>query len=761
MCLRSGLVLAARLSARRCPPTVFIRASHDAYSDTRLDHFLQPLRYPDEPNSVRRHYFPLISELDRLKAEPGAQPLPPLLTRKQLVTLLDLLATSGRPPDLECIRQMFAHLPVHFDTAVTPDLHTVVLAAFMRQGYVPIALGWIAEIPNLPPNEPPTRDHFHTFIRGCGPHVKAPFLRGVVVNKMRRAGCRPDTETFTLLARAYLRNSIYAKTIHVPETYGTLFADMKAQRLDGDPSILALFTKHYMEHGFQQYAEDLESMYHSHFPDVVPLEDQQRTAWFSQLKATSQAEGVDAAITLYRQLASEGCPAAPETFRAILGSSRTVEDLATVGEELGLRAGAAEYTVLVNNNVWVRKVHDAVDVYEAARAAGIVPVAGLVGPLIRALSAPDNRKDHFHNRNLDTALGLYTDLDAAFPAPEPGSPEALALNDHTEHSEGPDIDIYTSLLRGLSMSSNVKTAVPVFEALLEDMKSRGINATTAMKLSHLIIDMRNCDDLDAAFECYRARREGLTEYGYLAVLHAFSRLSLRMGHPDRMQSYFDIVEHMRKAGFRITDRVYTDVLQQFAELAAMRKKEWRKGKDPALPLPPELFADLAEATRQIHDVLTLDPAIPPASAVWNQLMDTYQRIDDFADCYRVWEMLYVSGVYGPISVSIIFDACGHAGQLEIARKTIRQLFSVNYVFNLHNWNTLIECLCRMNRMSDALHVLCVDMGSVGQNVKPDVSSVKILLQAAESKIQYNTILQSVRRHLPELWADLPDNIRPP
>lgn len=208
MVLRTGLVRAARLppfSPSRLSPSLFVRASHDASS--RLENFLVPLRYPDQPNAVRRHYLPLVAELERIKAEPSSPPLPPLLTHEQLITIIDLLATSGRPPDLECIRSMFTHLPEYFNFPVTPELHTVVITALVRQRYLPLAEDWMRRIPELPPYAAPTLEHFHAFMKGCPHHVTVSFLRGVILNKMRRAGVRPSNETFSILVACILRNA--------------------------------------------------------------------------------------------------------------------------------------------------------------------------------------------------------------------------------------------------------------------------------------------------------------------------------------------------------------------------------------------------------------------------------------------------------------------------------------------------------------------------------------------------------------------------
>ncbi|KAJ7925959.1 hypothetical protein B0H13DRAFT_1862745 [Mycena leptocephala] len=652
MSLRTGLVRAARLARiphPRLPPTLFIRASHDAYTDSRLEHFLLPLRYPEEPNAVRRHYLPLVAELQRIKAEPSSPPLPPLLTRTQLITIIDLLATSGRPPDLECIRAMFTHLPTYFDVAITPELHSVVIKALLRQGWDFLAQKWISEIPQLPPHVEPTLDHFHTFLKECPNHVSNTALRDMVARKMRRA----DAPT-----RA-------------------------------DPAILELMLNHFIEHGSLVGADTIRQNYVAQFPNVLTPEEELRDAWKKQLAAASHESGVEHSLKVFRGYGP-----------SILDASKNIQDLRTVEEALGVRADASEYAVLVHNNIRVGQVQDALAVYEEAKKSGVVPVAGLVAPIIRSLAAAEKKLAAVHNANLDTALALYSDIEEAFAIPAPDSAEALAANSHSEHSQGPDIDVYTSLFRGLALSSNVKSAYPIAEALSVDMKSRGITVTSAIKASQLILNMRSAENLDEAFIRYRKSRADLAESGYHAVLHAFSRISRSLGHPDMLEYYLLIVGDMRLAGFTITDR-------QFAEIGNMRRYEWRKRqRNPLLPRPANMFDDLLDAVRQIHDLITVDPSIKPERIAWNQLIDTYQRLGSFPEAYRVqiWA----------IAVSIILDGCGFAGEHAIAKQIVGNLQAANYVFNLHNWNSYIECLCRLNDMSEALKVICTVMGTVAQ-----------------------------------------------
>ncbi|KAF7311051.1 hypothetical protein HMN09_00648700 [Mycena chlorophos] len=728
--MRRGVFHVARLT----------RSLHTA----RLEHLITPLRHPTDANAVRGHYLPLVAELDK---NPTTDTV---LTKDQLMTIVHMLATSGRPGDLTCIRSMCDHLPRYFGVPVTSELHTVVIRGLLSQGYLPLAQEWLRNIPNLPPNLPPTLEHYHTFLRSCPTHVASGHLREIVTQRMRLTGVRPTSETFSILFRCLIHNATVSKRHLHRDLVHDLIVDMKVLRITPDPAMLDPVFEYYVQDGFPGYAEELRATFDSHFSQALTADEQHQKVLRERLASVSSFQR---ALRMFTRLVTKGIATetTPELIRAILGSSPHLNDLRKVEEVLEVKADASAYAVLVNNSIRVKNLENGLAVYEAAKAAGIVPVAGLVAPLIRFLCSTSRKKAHVHSAHIDKALALYGDLDEAFPAPEPDSPEALAAQDPSMHSHGPDINIYTMLLRGVSLSMNVQAAREVGEVLLSDMKARNVSETQSIRTSKIVLELRSCKNLDAAYNVYSKARSELTETSYPIILHAFSRLSHSMGHPDLLVYYFQMVADMRQAGFRTFDRIYTDILQQFAEIAVIRKMRW-KDQYPLRAPPPTLLSDLESAVRKVHNLASLDKSITPERLLWNQLMDTYQRLDLFAEAYRVWQTMFHAEKYGPISVNIILDACGYANEGQTARDIVHSLYQKGYVLSAHNWNSYIECLCRTQQFSRALEVLTNEMGTVAQPERPQISQLEIMVKLAESRIQTNTILQRVKKHLPDLWA---------
>jgi hypothetical protein len=96
----------------------------------------------------------------------------------------------------------------------------------------------------------------------------------------------------------------------------------------------------------------------------------------------------------------------------------------------------------------------------------------------------------------------------------------------------------------------------------------------------------------------------------------------------------------------------------------------------------------------------LDPDI----AIYNSLMDAYNRTDDGETVLDIWQTLSMPASYSDItpdqtSVSIVFDSCGHNGFVSRANMIWKYLKRSQFKLNTNNYNSYIECLCRENGRS--------------------------------------------------------------
>ncbi|KAF8899006.1 hypothetical protein BD779DRAFT_1607615 [Infundibulicybe gibba] len=487
------------------------------------------------------------------------------------------------------------------------ELHTLIIRALLKQDNVRTVHRWIQNMPTKPGHFAPTLEHYHIFLEACVELTSFKFMRNL------------------------MKSSSHYR-------FSTLMDDMKREGLRHDLSVASLFYDGYSQRGFVAYAEQIAAIYQSRFPDVQSSQQQQRTAWNLSLASIAQTRGIKAAISLFRSLEKDGCQASDGNLKAILRHSRNVDDLRLLESEFNITATPAHWSILISNSIRTGHISNALAIYEETKRSSIQPDAGLVGPIIKSLCRSSLKPPT--DGSIDKALELYYDLVQAAPS------------NYNQHSIGPDVDIYQSLLRGM-----------------------------ASQLYHCS-SMRRSPTPSEAIEVYKSLHSSLDEKGYAIVLNAFCKLSFDQGTP------VPSLPTISGLGLQISVEVYTILLHQLGNL----------------------YDQLVTTTRRTHDLLTLDAAVSPDAHVWNQLMDTYQRLGCFGDAYRVWDMMYLSNRFDHISVSIIFDACGYAGAWHIAKRIFSKLEKDGFEFNLHNWNTWLECLCRLGRLNDAVKVVCMEMG---------------------------------------------------
>ena len=725
--------------------------SPDASPIKRVETFTERLNSAASTKqlSIIHTYYPaLVAELANARALSRVR-IPSPLSQQQLIIILDTLGSSGRPADLKCIGEMISDMPTVFGMEPTIEIHTVIIRALIRHGNIHSVLRWLQSMPLRAGHITPTLEQFHLFLEACTELATFKFMRNVI-KSMRQTGCKPSNETFKILIRARWTMASQDSLPHLV-VFSAIIDDIKQEGLPHDPSVVALLYDGYAERNHMEYAVQIHALYQSRFPDVVTSQQLQEDMWSQRLSDKAHREGIKGALALFRTMEPDGCVASPQIFKAMLRYSRNLNDLRYLEEALGTQASAVHWSLLINNVVRTGRVSDAVSMYEESKKNGIRPDAALVAPIIKALCRSTVKPPT--ESAIDQALSIYRDLAEVAP---PSLSQQTQKESYAEHSVGPDANIYQTLLRGLASSSNLKKYFGVAKSLMDDMQSRSLSMNDSLTTTSIIVLlMRNSSNLSEAFDVYRRLCSALDEKGYAVVLNAFCKLSFGDDvHIPSLTRYFEIVRDMRQAGHTMTAEVYTILLRQLGIVAT--RMNW-----PDTTIPADFRYELITATRRTHDLLTLDASVSPDAHVWNQLMDTYQRLGCFGDSYRVWDMMYLTGRFDHISVSIILDACGHAGAWQVARQICANLFKDNFLFNQRNWNTWLECLCRLGKLDHAVKCACMEMGRNQEDVAPDAESMTILLKFAREVNRQAEVLSRIKLYLPELWTSLPAEMRQP
>jgi len=263
------------------------------------------------------------------------------------------------------------------------------------------------------------------------------------------------------------------------------------------------------------------------------------------------------------------------------------------------------------------------------------------------------------------------------------------------------------------------------------------------------------EDALSAYRSVRAVKPRMFDgKAYTAILHAYCTLQLGEFAFPPSQGFFEIAKDMQDEGYPKTPQIYTILLGHYAKSA----KQFRTMKD--VGMRESLRRVLLETVRKTHNLISLDASLSPDVALWNQLMDTYNRVGSISDALEIWTVLRTSGQVNNTSVSIILDACAYARADVKAASIFSALKSSAFPLNLHNWNTWVECLCRLHRLDGALKVACVEMPQLDdRSCHPDESTVDILIKFAARAGKEREVRSLIEQYLPILWSTLPESVR--
>ena len=689
-------------------------------TQSKLHALAEALKSAVDVSSIHRSCSALATEF---KDTPDIPSQPSSNDDARLLSILQTLAVSARPEDMRGIEQILRDFYPVLGMEPTSRVYTSILLGLANGGHNDQVLKFLLKMPQLPGHFTPTLEQLHAVLVACSKHSSFQLLQDIVMN-MRRMGQRPTNQTFAVLFR--LRWFIARRDDNIPtiSELSSVIQQSARQGLTFDHTIADILYQSYADIGRISEAEKILSVYKSVSSKVDEISDVGDAPHLSQGEPSNIRDKSD-------------------VFRTILRDSRDYNEILLWERTYGTKSTTAHWSIVLNNCLRSGNFMQAFEVYDQSKKAGITPDAALIAPLLTALARLDIKDPS--DESINRALAIYRDLaDAVPPSMHPPSSKKPHLN---YHSTGPDMGIYTTLFRMLLASKSGTDYLSVADSLLKEMEDRHLPTnTSAITASKIIMEMRRATTYAGALEFYRESRSNLDEHGYAAVLQAYCRLSLRGDlQIPLITQYFSIVNDMRLQKVPITPKVYTIILYQIGGMA-------RNIRDH------QVLERLVATIRRVHDFLTLDASVSPDAVLWNQLMSTYARLGCFADACRVWEMMYLTGRYDQISVSIILDACAYAGDLRSAYSVRKKLSRAGFIFDLRNWNTWVECLCRLGRLEDALHVVCSEIGNDG--MKPNVESVRIIVKFARRAGRSKELLSRLQNLLPaDLWKQLPAEIR--
>ena len=660
-------------------------------------------------DSIRASCSALVQRLKSGDVKPPSNPT----CHQQIRTVLASLTESDQEEDARRIIEVLHD--VYPMLGLTPSRadYMFVFQRLLNHGHHEQALGFLLNMKNLPGSLVPELGQFHRLLESWSKYAPFDVLRGAVEEFSH---INPDlsNETFLLLLDAFFWVAAREEKTFDFDGVSSFVRWCVGRGMTSDPVVASKLFQGYVEAGDLDAAKRIVAVYELVTRPHIDLDDTQ-VAFMAEPSSSSSDQALN-----------------------LLKDANSYADIAKVSKLLNFSCQAPHYGIAIANCVKAGKYEGALDVYSKSQEAGIIPTAGMVLPLIRSLY-----QGHFlesTDEAVDKALAIYQNLCDAWPHNEDG---------------GPTAKIYYALIRMVLSSPNTDKYLPAAQSLLHDMESRGhTDNPSFLAASKIIVEMRLLGSFARTMDFYRQHRSHLDQMGFIQVLQEYCRLSFSGDlEVPLITEYFSIINHMRAQNVPMTPKVYTIILHQIGVIAAKLRYS---GLDQNLPRG-SIYQRLVDTTRRIHHFLTLDASVSPDAILWNQLMNTYQRLGLFRDMEKLWQTMYLSGRFDQRTINIMIDACGYSGNLRFVRSIIAKLLKAGHKLDGRNWDTLVEALCRNLHFGEALEVVCVEMKK--HEVEPQTETIRIFRKFGRKHGVWNLYKPSIENALPELWRTLPDEIR--
>lgn len=668
------------------------------------------------------------------------------ISKAVIMSTVDVLSSSGRSGDLSIVEGIMQHMQDHWRLPVDQEVHDTILRNLVKHGKARSTLHWLSDMRKKPGHCLPTLDQWHLFLEKCWKEDEVRLARRAVFS-MRRSGCPPSESTFKLLLTIMFDSKSGPPR---PDALKDIIWKMRDEGIPFTEALYNMAVSKYRDSGALTSLARVEELYQEmlqrreEMTKVEAPTDAQYTRQEEILTdILSEPNGKDRALKLLAEYQKRGFIPSTSTLTALGRSLSSVAELRFWERRLDVKANIATWGALIQNMA-PKNIYNAIEAYRTALHDGHPPSLHMLSPLISAFSRRTFGKPS--RESIDTALKFHRDYVTARTNNDLGADKTLPNNTS-------ELTTYNILFRMLSSSSMTSKYFPIAVSLLEEMHKRGVAVDGATTTSTLILLMRNSTNYANAFDVYKKAlkdKDGRTRFGprqFAAILDTFCKLPFQEGLTP-VPLYFEIVEDMRNAGFYMTSDIYTIIISHLARYVVT-----------VPPADRDTRYKVASVIRRLHDMITLDASLVPDVALWNSLMDAYQRAGCFRDAYQLWNTLFISRKFDQASISIIMDACAYAGAVRTATDIYTRLHESNYKLNRRNWINWLECLCRLDKLGDALKLVCLEMGKDDRSIPPDEGIVRLLLRFAIRENREGEVRTKIKSYLPDLWESLPADIR--
>lgn len=643
------------------------------------------------------------------------------LSHARLQSVMRFVATTSR---FNLLLKMFNDLP---SFGFEPDAmdHQLLLQGMGRSGKLSKALKWIEAMESTHGVRPSVAD-WNVVLGG---YRRARDAEGMkeVVESMKARGVELNVVTYNTLISALFENGDV-------EGVRRIRREMDAAGVEADVWTETALLTGFVDAGELASASEVRRRLVPKDARDAPKLD--TPAVNALIKLESAEKGFLAGMRMAGRYRDRGFRLDAWTLNTLAGEGakglhNALEGTALVEEMeemTGLAADRRAWTIVVGGVLRGEGgIDEALKIYQEARDRSIKPDSSMVQPLLSALLEPFPTSATFA-----TAKSLYEDL----------------ATSSREHNLSPDTSIYVTLLRACANPSHPD--LEYSRTLLADMRERRVRLEAPTVTWHIVALMRASSNFEDAFQAYDTIRAldvpALDQASYNTILAAFTSLSFPSPSSSRAllapaappTMILEFLSDMRRASHPPDSITYSLLLRYYSRTASAS----------------------VSTISHIHSLIKLDIHLDPDVALFNSLMNAYARVGAFGPAYRIWDSMRANRG-GPsvdrVSVSIVLDSCGWQGgdvASQRARRIWDELRDEGFELNLKNWESWVECLCRVGDFGEAERVVFEEMGK-GSEVPATVSTFETLIKLARrEKGRWASVRARVEKERPELWEEL-------
>ncbi|GAB5590300.1 hypothetical protein Unana1_05200 [Umbelopsis nana] len=634
----------------------------------------------------------------------AAGAVPQSLDREALRKVLLVLRKGRKPSDLQLLQRIISDMDTVFGIPVSHfEMHAIMYCHGVQKNPA-AAYRVLQEMrkQGIPPN-------IYTYNTMIGVYKSAKDSDKAIalLREMQEQGVEPDVNTYNTLISLLSSKSEYdgARSLYIemeqkgikPNQY-TLSTLLKIAASTEDEVLGNNVLEYIYEDGSRIQETDVTTfnsmlLFLSELPGPLDkLSEAYSTAGarFPHLKLDIVTYNTMLDAYLRRDLPTEGV--------------KIMEDLSRAG----LQPDVVTYGIMIDAQARSNNIDEAMALYHEMSERGIRANERVLSSLVNAAAQGDARQ--------------VTDMVSTI--------ESMSYRENLR----PDRLAFNALLNALAIRGKPKEAQQLFDTVFNEKNSSRFHQPDTATYTSLITAYTKSGDIDTALDVYYAVKEKhvparrrksdssntitLDTQFFTSLITSFTQTAERMAEMDHHEqpnddqlsyapSYLYTVEDDDDRKYFIegedgSSAVLATALSLFTD---MRQLQIRPNAHTYTTLLNAAAKQRDEISLEhIHKLIKMDLYLDPDIAIYNGLMNAYNRTGQGHQVIQIWETLNLASSpsagsqernIDQASVSIVLDSCAHNGYGIKAQEIWDNLKRCHFRLNTNNYNSYIEALCRM------------------------------------------------------------------